>query len=490
MTVARVVAVVGLLAAGCTSSGGTSSRSTQEPTSAPTTVPTTSTTSAVEASPTTTEPVTAAINLLSLTRQELLDLWAADRAAAVERIVEGGWGVRDNVLFGPSGLTFDLARCPEGWSNDGPADEGVVLGWWDAVHYGSGPSSANAYLAWLGAEATVAGQPITLEASWPEVYEGDFHRDPATSDAQENANRELVADISDEVLAVVGFREWSQNDGLRAHFDAACLPSLGVLSNQAAEASPWWSPSLGLQVETEVVGWARYLQEQFGDESAAVLVMDIEFGDRYLDSFSAALGSAATDRLVVQRHRPDVVGIDPQLAAIVEADVDVLFLATAGSLCPQAITSLRNAGSNIPVVLPSICAGYGLLGPVFDQEGLWTIAGTYHSGVEDIANSTLGTHAARNTEPGQRWFADDRDWLRTWQAVEIVKIADQLPGGLTRTNLALAAWSFHGRHPYAEHDITVEWAVDDIAIEQLRLLRFNPSTRLWEFTTHTYDGGR
>ena len=215
--------------------------------------------------------------------------------------------------------------------------------------------------------------------------------------------------------------------------------------------------------------------------TAALLAMDNEWGDNYVQ-----LMGGSPD-VTVFPHDLAAADLDGPIAAIIDSGADIVYLATAGYPCSLAVDGIRRAGSLIPIVVPSACIVPGFLNPDLKHDALYPLAGTYTANTAGpIAESVLGQAAIdhQGTDPNG---LVDQSWIRTWLAVETLKVAAELPGGLTRTNIVLATWTYAGRHPNVEGPINVVWPSDLAQIERARLLKHDPDSKLWSLTDHVYQ---
>lgn len=404
----------------------------------------------------------------SMSRSELLESWATDRSAAVDRIVSAGWGVAGSVLLGPGGLEVDLGACPSSWSDSGPESDTVRLAWWSGVQHGPDMAAAAAYLDWLGDDATVGGRRIELVAGeWPlgapEMHAG------------------VVSEMSDAALAAVGFHSWQGNLDEQDLFAQTCLPALATGSEHDRVLTPWFTPSVqGLPREVEAKIWVDDALTRFDGQEVAMLVTDRPWGQTFADAFAAS-----GTEVVVSTHSSTAVEIDAAVASLVEADPAAIYLATFPTYCHSALQRIRSTSPEVPIIVPMECAVLNFLQPGQGEQALYTIAGVFSSEVEDVNQVVFEP----SLDPTLMWFGwtdYHRRFLSIWQAVETLKIAGELDGGLTRSNILLAAWSFRGQHPFAEGPIAVTWPDDVFAIDQARLLSYNSTQAAWTLTSDVY----
>jgi hypothetical protein len=274
--------------------------STEPATSSPTSLPATSAPSGQADPPpsSTTSPATTSttmpmstepFGLSRLDREELLATWAEDRAAAVARITSAGWGVDElGMLRGPGGLTVDLSGCPGGWSDSGPPGTPIELRWWTAMHHGPGSESMQAYLDWLGEEASAAGRPIRLTTDFFEAYDPQLAATELQQADLQAANRRHLDELTSEVHAVVGFRLWDQNRTFASLIEGACLPTLAPTTFVDGDRGPWFGPAAVLQPADEARAWALHAATTHGAGRVAVIVMDNYWGDGLLDPLLTA----------------------------------------------------------------------------------------------------------------------------------------------------------------------------------------------------------
>lgn len=521
-----MVVAVGVAMLGAACAGGSSSRpASTDPDSQPDTEQTaaTGTTTANDAvatsdlnggdgpaePSTTTEPEEPSVDIRTLDRAELIDRWADDRAAAVRRIVENGWGVDDdNVLRGPGDLRIDLDDCPAGWTDEGPerpvgADpdarhkDGVAvpLSWWEPYH-GPGVDNAKVFLDWLGQDGYADGRPIDLAAHSTYAERDPIEGSPYVEATEPGSdldmyNDELVAETAAQAFAAVGLRTWHENAGFEARFDRACLPSLGrrgSTDGQYQERSPWSAPAVDLQQVDAAEALARYAGDHLGDRRIGLLIMDNEFGELSAGPLMQLAESGSID-LVAVRHDPAAATLDGPLDELLAADPDIVIAATAGHPCLLTLQGVEVRRSDVVVLLTHFCDSIpAYLEPAgTGADGALALRSTIGADSRPLAGSALGELAEREFGSMPYSFFNSQEWPLVWHTVQVLQIAAELPGGLTRSNAILAAWSFEGSHPQIEGPVTVSWADDPRAVTEVRLYRYSQSSGEWEQTDTVVD---
>lgn len=490
-----VVALLFAIGAACTTGpGGPDVQSAPEPTALP--VSTVEREPTTMAETTTTTPTTTTIEDLSaLDRDGLVARWARDRASAVERISAAGWGLDGDALVGPGGLRFDVSTCPEGWLDGGPpaaADDPLPLSWWTRYH-GPGPQRAQVFLDWLGDDGLVGGRPIEFVHG---PYGANDWELAGVDDAQQAAEIERgatdqVAEAASRAVAVVGFASYSGTSAFEWLFDEACLPSIGRRSAQALRQtrgdrvwpSPWVPPALQLTYPTMARAQAELLRSRYSDEPVALLTMDNEFGDTMARPIRDLAAAGQVELVAEVRHDPAAQGLADELSELLASEPAVIVAATAGNPCRLAVDHV-SALDDAPIVfLSEFCVNpYAyLIGlDVGSTEVLAlrsSVGGLEPGGRETELGRWAGLH--RGDLDG---FGSTAEWAPMWQAVQILQIAAELPGGPTRSNIAVAAWSFEGGFPLVEGAVTVSWPDDVDAASAARLHRWDGSDEVWRPT--------
>jgi len=404
--------------------------------------------------------------LAALDRDQLFAEWAAQRAAAVERIREAGWGVGDDrILRGPGGLELDLGSCPGDWSDEGPAGETVELLWWTSFDLGPRHTSAQLYIDWLDDEARIAdGRPIEVTSAFLDPWDPHDRMTPGEIETREEELAGRLDEFAGRALVAVGPALPRNSFGVADHIDGACLPTLAPFHSHARTpgTNPWLGPTPTIDPAVEAATWVDAAAETHPGARMAVIAID-DFGDSYTDSVARRSAEIGTDiDWEVFEHDNAGTDLDRAIDSALALRPERVHLATVGALCLEAAEAIRAADPAIEIVYPSHCRaidtwvtplaaeGHGLR--VFLAEGA-SAEFPLHSSAPDRA-------AEDGVEDDPYNDRADVLWLATWHAVEVVKIAAELPGGLTRSNVLIAAWSFEGRHPYASATVAASWPDD------------------------------
>ncbi len=414
------------------------------------------------------EPATAAASIEDLEAQ-----WATNRQVIVDELTaaieRGEYGVGDdNVLRGPSGFEIDLAQCPSDWSDtEGVGDTikvghpGVQSG--NLAAYGNMGIGWEVYLDHVNANGGIGGVPVEL-----------LRRDDGYVATQ-------TIELVDELLQTEKpfyFHTLGSPNSLAVYdtLNEACVPHLFVASGHPAWGDPVnhpWTTSNQMSYSTEAILWGAWMEQNLADDlplTVAALVMDNDFGLAYeqgMEAYAENNPDVVAEFLPI-RHDPAAPTVTNEMTTIAARAPDVFISMTAGNPCLLAVQEAGNSGLSETakaLFAPSVCKDpNAYMIPAGDAADGFLIVGggqkinTDPQYADDPyivwANETMEA-AGLDTTVGLYFtgFA-----FFGWQNVEVLRIANDLPGGLTRTNLILASRALRLEHPAVIDGI--EFAVD------------------------------
>ena len=190
--------------------------------------------------------------------------------------------------------------------------------------------------------------------------------------------------------------------------------------------------------------------------------MDNDFGIAYEDAFRnwADENPSVISNFTTVRHDSAAASLTDEMQQIKDTDPDVYISMTAGNACLFAIQEAGLNGLKASIgakggalFTPSVCSGISdWLQPAGSAADGWL---NFGSGTKHITDPLYAD------EPFSKFVRDNlvasdlnpRDDLLGWgyrlgfSYVEALRIADALPGGITRTNLILAIRSLDFDHP-------------------------------------------
>jgi len=375
----------------------------------------------------------------------------------------------DNILVGPSGFTIDLNRCPSDWEDTGGVtSEEVTLGTsWpfsgSLAAFGLTADGMENYFGYVNeTEGGLGGREIKL-----------VKKDDAYAPARVVTNiGELVQ--KDNVFAVATVAGTPGNLAIYDSLNEQCVPHMFAATGHPAWGDPnhhpWSTPSF-LAYNTEAQIWGAYIEDQVetGDLAApvdvAALVMNNDFGLAYKTEFEAvAERSPVIGTVTFELHDPAAPNVVNELTTLAATDADVAILMTTSVYCTQSFISVAQAAWEPALKLFSnTCAGIeSFFLPAGDTGAGWRYAGHAKDTADpvwadDPFVATAREHLSKSgLDPDKSQYGNG--WAYGWANATAMKVADELPGGLSRTNLLLATRQMHTKNP-AYFD-GVDWILD------------------------------
>jgi branched-chain amino acid transport system substrate-binding protein len=403
--------------------------------------------------------------------QEWEELWAEERAAIVKRITDNGWGksADGTTLTGPEGFTVDLSACTNNWSDtEGISGSEIKIGEaialsGAAADYGNIARAMEqlfAYYSDEGAFTDGGGKPLKINLMF---------RDDGYDAARTIPLVDELVD-SEKVFAV-----WTLGapNGLKVYdkLNERCIPHPLEMSGHPAWGDPVnhpWTTGQQMAYNTEAVLWGAFIDEhmdEFPDGvKVAALIANSDFGKAYEHAFKAYINESPNkDKFelfteVVEFQAPTVT--DP-MTTLASKDPDVFITMTGGAQCPQIIQEAAGNGmkeSTKYLFTSSTCKAASFVGK--DKVGGdgsasdgWWIAG---GGLLDFNAESNGDDAyikwAREllTEAGLDYKASGSfgtGFAFGFPFVQAMRIASELPRGITRTNFIVALRSIDMTNP-------------------------------------------
>lgn len=433
----------------------------------------------------------------------IFDRAAQERAEVIERLARafevGRLGVtRNNILRGLSRYRTDLSGCPENWSDrQGVSPSQIRIGL-TIPQSGQHGAVANIedgmrnYFDWVNRHQPVAGTQITL------ISKDDRYNPQLTI---QRVERFIEFENVLSVLTVGSPTTLAAYDQI----NEACVPHPFVMSGLPAWGDPVnhpWTTGLTMSYTTEATLWGEWIEQNFQDEevvpvTVAALVSDDELGRTYERAFAAWARAhpEVIEGFYAIRHEPTEVIFDRPIRTLQAYEPDVYISMTSGNACRQAITSAGWLGMADDIwfrggelFLPSVCkfdpARDTVSNAIADD---WLVAG---GGIKHIGDPALGDDPfiafARenlaNASLDSTFGPYGTGYFYAYAYVEALRIARELPGGVSRTNLMLAVRSMDISHPMLVDGVRLQLAgsIDAFAIESTDISRFNVETQAWE----------
>ncbi|MEZ5231682.1 MAG: ABC transporter substrate-binding protein [Acidimicrobiales bacterium] len=396
------------------------------------------------------------------TMQEWEALWEEERAAVVERITENGWGLQADgkTVTGPEGFTIDLSQCAAGFSNtEGITDTEIKIG----SHTALSGTLAD------GGNIMRAGQVVM-----DHYNKAGFFQD---SEGKKRSVNLIIKDdgydpartipIVDELLdSEKVFAVWGLGSGpvMKTYdkLNQRCVPHPFEITGHPAWGDPVnhpWTTGILLAYNTEATLWGAFIDQHIdeltaGDGKATIagLIMNNDFGKAYEIGFKAWLATTPNkDKIefVSETIEPQAPTVTDPMTNLAAKRPDMFIQMLAGTPCAQTITEVAQNGMKEEtkfLMAASVCRASTYTGrdAVGDaSEGWWIMGG----GARDVASPAeddtayivwarelLASGGYDYKSSGNLGFGVGFGWM--W--VQVLEIAGQLPGGLTRANLITA----------------------------------------------------
>ena len=440
-------------------------------------------------------------------RSTLEGLWeeaAYNRQQMVDKITAkmdaGEWGVGDdNVLRGPAGFEIDLNDCPSDWSDTGGiTDSEIRIGHTTAqsgnlAAYGNIAVGWDNYLQWVNANGGVAGRDVTL------LVKDDGY---VAAQTIEFIN-ELIESENVFALLTLG----SPNSlAVYDQINEECIPHPFVMTGHPAWGDPVmhpWTTGLQMSYSTEAILWGTWIKNNLADDlpvKVAGLVMDNDFGLAYelgFEAYAEGNPDVVAEYLPV-RHDPAAPTLTNEVTTIAAFDPDVFISMTAGNPCLLAIQEVESSGllDRIEAAFtPSVCKGIAAyLAPAGMAADEWWVVG---GGLKDTTDPgkmeepfikfVRDLISDAGEDPGISLTGDGA--CRGLEFTEAFRIADALPGGMSRTNLMLALRNFKIYHPGLLDGLVTELKgnADAYFVEGSEYSKFNATDQTWEMVGDVVD---
>ena len=422
-------------------------------------------------------------------------------AMITEKMEAGEWGVNDdNHLIGPTGMDIDLNECPADWSNThGLYDDKFRFGQTtvqsgNLAAYGNLSVGMQIWFDYINSLDVLSGRDIEF------IIKDDGYVAAQTIEFVD----ELIE--SGNILLIQGL---GSPNGLAVYdkINEECIPHPFYLSGHPAWGDPEihpWTTSYQMSYSTEAVLWGTWIKVNLADElpvKVAGLVMDNDFGLAYEKGFEfyAENNPDVVSEYLPVRHDPAAPTLTNEVTTIAAFDPDVFISMTAGNPCLLAVQEVEASGllerlsaAFTPSVCKAIAAYMAPAGMAAD--GWWVVGG----GVKDSTDpkyidEPFIAFLNQNLEdagldPSISLLATGYFFAYPW--TETLRVANELPGGLTRTNVMLAARSIDIYHPLMMDGVAYELngAADAFAVEGSDFSQFDATAQTWNQVGDIVDG--
>ena len=388
-------------------------------------------------------------------------LWKNQREALVAEIEANGWGWDQTAkkVTGPGGFEVDLSACPSGWDPYQGLDNGVIqLGQTLAqsgtlADYGNVGIAQTIYYDWVNAEGGITDSTGKTYQIKTDIRDDGY--DPAKT-----------VPLVDELLdsrGVFALETLGSPNTMKVYdkVNQRCVPQPYVMTGHPAWGDPEnhpWVWGLQMAYNTEAILWGGLLEKKFADRdeiTVAALIMQNDFGKAYELGFNEYIKTATKPKInfVFERIDPTAATVTNQMTTLASKNPDVFIAMTAGTSCTQAIIEAANNGlakSAKMLFMPSVCktksfVGKDAVGGDGSASNGWWIVGGGAKDFTDPANADdpFVAFALDLLEKGGSPISKSATLASgfgfAWAMEQSLRLAAELPGGISRPNFMLAA---------------------------------------------------
>ncbi len=392
--------------------------------------------------------------------EELEAEWAASRQEQIDMLTagieSGEFGIGDdNILRGTGGFTIDLNACPSDWSETEGIGEEIKVGYTgpesgNLAAYGNQGVGWETYIDYVNENGGIGGTPVEL----------------IKRDDQYQAT--LTIEMVDELLQAdkpFAFHTLGTPSVLATYdtLNDKCVPQLLSATGHPAWGDPIehpWTTGSILGYLTEGILWGAWINENMSDQlpvTVAGLVMDNDFGLAYVLGLEKYMeeNPGVIEEFVQIRFDPAAPTVTNEVTTITAAEPDVVMAMMAGNPCLLTIEDAARSGlkdSGAELFMPSVCVDPSFLVPAGEAADGWRIVGGGQKAGSDPqwADDPWVSFANQLTvdaglDPTIGLYFTGMFYAHAF--IEILRVANELPDGLTRTNVMLATRSLSYNHP-------------------------------------------
>jgi branched-chain amino acid transport system substrate-binding protein len=304
--------------------------------------------------------------------------------------------------------------------------------------------------------------------------------------------------LNEGVFATSGILGTPQNLAVRDILNEECVPHLFPSTGSPdwgdAENYPWTVAGAVIPYNVEARIWAEYLQEQYPDGATVVaLQMDNEFGTAYEDWLDHYLEGTNIELTQIEKHDPTAADIRNQMTTLASTNADVAIAMTTSTYCTQFMKSFEGSEWQPRRIISGTCK----TGILFAGAGGGALDSEIVAISKEITDSSYDTDPeAVKVRDGLATYAPGAPasvslvpigWLYGEVLRDVLLRAEDLPGGLTRPNVILAArqTDFNSKLLYDDVQLKMNGLEDTYLVESGRMEKWNGTT--FEQVTDLYD---
>lgn len=301
----------------------------------------------------------------------------------------------------------------------------------------------------------------------------------------------------DKIFASVGMIGTPNVAATRQKHEQTCTPQLNVNTGFPAWGDPKnhpWTTGGILAYNTEANIWADYIADKKPNAKVAQLIFNNDFGKAYQTTFTAAAKEKKLTVVETQLHEGTAPNIDNEVAAILAAQPDYVIGGTTAAFCPKLMAGLAKGGFKGQTIISSTCASTASFFRPIDPAGDGVLVLTSIKDPSNPANANdedVKTYKADVAKYGSGSNANDTNvaagWVQAQTAIEILKAAAEMDGGLTRANVMNAAWNLDIEPPLLFGPVKLDGNDDAYGVETLEFYKYSAASKSLEPTGEKFD---
>jgi ABC-type branched-subunit amino acid transport system substrate-binding protein len=307
--------------------------------------------------------------------------------------------------------------------------------------------------------------------------------------------------IGQGTFAFSGILGTPNNLAVRDVLNDSCIPQLfpstGAPDWGEVQDYPWTVGGAVIPYNDEARMWADYLKKSFPNGAKVVaLEMDNEFGKDYEDWFRNYIAGSNIQLVKVEKHDPLAADVNNQMTTLAATKADVAIAMTTSSFCTRFMKALENNDWKPVQIISGTCKS-----SIFFAGGGGGAVGALVVG----ASKEIADPAYANDPDAQRItglikkYAPDAPiaislvplgWLYGDVLRDVLVRADKLPGGLTRPNVIVAARQTNMTSPllYDGVQLKLDGVKDAYLVEAGRFDKWNGTTFEKVTDLYQYEG--
>jgi branched-chain amino acid transport system substrate-binding protein len=441
------------------------------------------------------------------TMEEWEALADTQRAAIITKIKDNGWGksADGKSVSGPDGYAIDLTKCPSGWSDtEGVSDTEIKIGHTTALSgtaadFGNGARAMDVVYRYYSDQGVFTDATSGTTRRVNLIIKDDGY-DPARTIP-------LVDELidSEKVFAMVTL---GSPTTLKVYdkLNQRCIAHPLVPTGHPAWADPVnhpWTTGLQVAYSTEAVLWGAFIEQrldEFPGEKVTVasLIATNDYGKAYDESFRAYLDqSPSKDRIDYVNEKIEVTAptITDPMTTLAAENPDVFILMSGGVQCTQAIQEAAQNGMKDTakyLFTSQNCKSSSYVGKAkvggdgSSADGWWIVGGgirDMNSPAEDdnqyvlwarqlLQSAGIDPKASGNYVLGFEY---------SFPLIQALRIAGELDGGVTRSNVMLALRAMDMTHPMLLDGIKFNMSgnKDAYFIEGSEISKYDSAQQQW-----------